>query len=195
MGQDTTEIRREIEATRARMGETVEAIGYKADVPSRLRDNVNDRIESVKGTIGNAVGTTKNKVFGTASDFSDAASDSLAGMQDRAQQAGDSTRQAVSLALENPLGLLIGALAVGFLGGLMVPTLDIERERIGPVRDLIAERSQSVMSEAVEAGKAVLNDTLTTAAQSAQQHGKEVAQHAMATGFADTATRAIASNA
>jgi Protein of unknown function (DUF3618) len=33
MGQDPDEIRQEIEQTRAEMGETVEAIGYKADVP------------------------------------------------------------------------------------------------------------------------------------------------------------------
>ena len=37
MGQAPDDIREDIEDTRARMGETVEAIGYKADVKSRVR--------------------------------------------------------------------------------------------------------------------------------------------------------------
>ena len=35
MGETPDDIREEIEETRARMGDTVEAIGYKADVKSR----------------------------------------------------------------------------------------------------------------------------------------------------------------
>jgi uncharacterized protein DUF3618 len=40
MGEDPGEIREEIEDTRARMGDTVEAIGYKTDVKSRAADKV-----------------------------------------------------------------------------------------------------------------------------------------------------------
>jgi hypothetical protein len=40
MGQDPDEIRQQIEQTRTEMGETVEAIGYKADVPSRAKEAV-----------------------------------------------------------------------------------------------------------------------------------------------------------
>ena len=52
MGQDTGQIREEIEETRARMGDTVEALGYKADVPSRVTTNasplsVSSKSESV----------------------------------------------------------------------------------------------------------------------------------------------------
>jgi hypothetical protein len=36
MGETPEDIRGEIENTRARMGEPVEAIGYKADVKSRM---------------------------------------------------------------------------------------------------------------------------------------------------------------
>ena len=35
MGQDPAAIRQEIEQTRERMGDTVDALGYKADVPAR----------------------------------------------------------------------------------------------------------------------------------------------------------------
>lgn len=162
MGEDTSQIRREIEATRTRMGDTVEAIGYKADIPSRVRDNVSDRIASVKETISGTVGQARQT---TAS---------------AGETAREKARGTVSMAVENPLGLALAALAVGFLGGLAVPITDVERERIGPAGDQLAQRAQSVASEAVEAGKAVLNETLASASQSIQQHGQEIAQHAVA---------------
>ena len=43
MGQDPETIRSDIERTRAEMGDTVDALGYKADVKSRAKDKV-DRI-------------------------------------------------------------------------------------------------------------------------------------------------------
>ena len=54
MGQDPDAIRREIEQTRERMGETVEALGYKADVPSRAKEAVSGRVDSVKSKISGA---------------------------------------------------------------------------------------------------------------------------------------------
>ena len=46
MGEDASELREEIEEARGRMGETVDAIAYKADVPARARN-------AITGTIGN----------------------------------------------------------------------------------------------------------------------------------------------
>jgi hypothetical protein len=43
MNQDPAEIRKQIERTRERLGETADAIRYKIDVPGRIRD----RIEAV----------------------------------------------------------------------------------------------------------------------------------------------------
>ena len=61
MGQDPGEIREEIEDTRARMGETVEAIGYKTDVKSRASDKVSGTIESVKSKVGGANDATPGR--------------------------------------------------------------------------------------------------------------------------------------
>jgi hypothetical protein len=165
MGEDTTEIRREIEQTRARMGETAEAIGYKADIPSRVRENVSDRIESVKGTITGGV----RQAVGQAKETTGAAG----------QAARDKTSDTVSMAVENPLGLALAALALGFLGGMLVPVSDVERERLGPASEQIAQRAQTAATEAVEAGKSMMQETISNAAQSLQQHGQEIAQHAM----------------
>jgi len=40
MSQDPSEIRRQIERTRERLGETAEAIRYKIDLPSRVRERL-----------------------------------------------------------------------------------------------------------------------------------------------------------
>jgi hypothetical protein len=180
MGQDPTQIRREIEKTRARMDETVEAIGYKADVPSRVRDNLNERIESVKGSIGDTLSGARDAVLGTAQSISDSTSDSLSTLQDRTSDGVQSTRRGASMALENPLGLAIGGLAVGLLAGLLIPISDAEREKLGPIRDDVATRAQTAVTEAVEAGKTILTDAAGTMARSAQEQGATIAQHAVA---------------
>jgi len=51
MGEDPSAIREEIEQTRARMGDTVEAIGYKTDVKSRAKESVQDKIGGVREKI------------------------------------------------------------------------------------------------------------------------------------------------
>src|SRR3954464_2264150 len=103
MGQDPSQIRNDIEETRARMGDTAEALGHKADVPGRAREAVADRVDSVKEKFTGA---------------KDSVSDSTPSGQDVKQGA----RQAVGIAKENPLGLAIGGLAVGFVAGLVLPS-------------------------------------------------------------------------
>lgn len=169
MGQDSAEIRREIEETRERMGDTAEQLGYQADIPARLRERVNDRIESVKGTIGDAVSAVTG------------------GSGDRIDEAREAAGNAVGAVTENPLGLVLGALAVGFLAGLMLPMSDAERSSVRPISRTIADRAQTTMSEAVEAGKAVVRETAAAAMSSVQQHGAEVAQHAAGTASGNSA--------
>ena len=45
------EIRREIEATRLRIAETVDALEYKADVPSRLKEKVSATASNVTARV------------------------------------------------------------------------------------------------------------------------------------------------
>ena len=58
-------IREEIEQTRERMGDTVDALGYKADVPARAKESLNDRVD-----------TLKSKFTGVTGNLSDATPDS-----------------------------------------------------------------------------------------------------------------------
>ena len=58
MGEDPQAIRREIEDTRERMGETVDALGYKADVKTRTKEAVSDKVDSIKEKVGGSTPST-----------------------------------------------------------------------------------------------------------------------------------------
>lgn len=57
MGQDKSEIRHQIIRTRARLGETVDALAYKLDVKSRVREAVGERVDEAKRVMRSTVST------------------------------------------------------------------------------------------------------------------------------------------
>ena len=64
MGQEAGELRTEIAETRDRMGDTVDALAYKADVPHRMQDAMNDKISSVKSAISGSVESVRENIGG-----------------------------------------------------------------------------------------------------------------------------------
>jgi hypothetical protein len=174
MGQDPDAIRQDIAQTRAEMTETVEAVGYKADVPSRAKEAVSDKVESVKSAVSDTATRAKEAVTGAT----ERAGDATPSRGEVKQQ----TRRVAGIARENPLGLAIGAAAVGFLAGLAVPSTRVEDERLGPVADQVKDRVKETSQEALDHGRQVAQDVASTAAdtarQSAQEHGQELADTA-----------------
>jgi hypothetical protein len=172
MGQDPDAIRQDIEQTRAEMSETVEAIGYKADVPSRAKDAVSDKVESVKSAVGDTATRAREAVVGTTSRVGDATPSR--------GQVKQKTRQAAGMAKENPLGLAIGAAALGFLAGLAAPSTRVEDEKLGRVSDQVKDRVKETGQEALDRGKQVAQEVASTAADTAkektQEHGQELAE-------------------
>ena len=157
MGQEPDRIRAEIEQTRAEMSETVDALGYKADVKTRAKENLQDKRDSAKESL---VGV-KDKVVGGTPD---------------ADQAKATAKRAGSVAQENPLGLAIGAVAVGFVVGSLLPKTRVEQEKIGPMATQAREQVSDLASEAVEHGKQVAEDTMHAAAETASQSGQHHAE-------------------
>ena len=144
MGEEPDRIREQIEMTRAEMGETVDALGYKTDVKAPTRDRV--------------VGV-KDRVVGATPDTDDVK-----------QQA----KRAKSVAEENPLGLAVGAVAVGFLAGMLIPSTRVEDEKLGSVSDDVVDRIKETGQEALERGKQVAQDAAETAKESGQEHASEL---------------------
>jgi ElaB/YqjD/DUF883 family membrane-anchored ribosome-binding protein len=188
MGQDPDAIREDIEQTRSDMSETVEAIGYKADVPSRAKDKVSETVDSVKNKVSDTATRAKEAVVGTASRAGDAMSETTSRVGEATPSGGQVKQQAkraVGLAQENPLGLAVGAVALGFLAGLTVPSTRMENQRLGPLADQVKDKVKETGQEALDRGKQVAHEVTSSAAetakQSTQEHGQDLAQSAKQT--------------
>jgi ElaB/YqjD/DUF883 family membrane-anchored ribosome-binding protein len=185
MGQDPDAIREDIEQTRSEMSETVEAVGYKADVPSRAKDKVSETMDSVKNKVSGTATRAKEAVVGTASRAGNTMSDTTSRVGDATPSGGQVKQQAkraAGLAQENPLGLAVGAAALGFLAGLAVPSTRVENERLGPVADQVKDKVKETGQEALDRGKQVAQEAASSAAetakQSTQEHGQDLAHSA-----------------
>ena len=149
MGQDPDQIRNDIEDTRARMGDTAEALGHKADVPGRAREAISGKVDSVKSTFTGGTPSSGDVKQGA--------------------------HQAVGMAKENPLGLAIGATALGFVAGLLIPSTKVEDERIGPMADQVKDQAKEMGQEAVERGKHVAEQAAETVKDEGQKQAQEMA--------------------
>ena len=159
MGEDPDTIRDEIADTRERMGDTIDALGYKADVKSRAKDNVSGKVDSVKERLG-------------------LAGQKATDMTPDAEQVKGQARKAAGVAQENPLGLAI----VGFLAGMLVPSSRVEDEKLGPMADRVKEQVKETGQEALERGKEVAQSAAQSAAdtvsEEGQKHGEQLADSA-----------------
>lgn len=158
MGETPDEIRREIERTRDEMGDTVEALSYKANVPARAKGWVADK----KDTMVSAVAGTKDAVTSKVSDVT----------PDGAQVKSGG-RRVVGVAQSNPLGLTIAGAAVGFVAGLLAPTTRVENEHLGAIADQVKETAAEAGHEALEHGKQVAKAAAQSAASTAREQGRE----------------------
>ena len=157
MGQEPDQIRQEIEDTRSQMGDTVQALSHKANVPGRIKESIGDKTDRLRQQMS----STTSKV-----------SDATPGAGD----IRDGAQQAVGIAQENPLGLAIGGVALGFLVGLALPTTRVENERIGPIADDVKDTVRETGQEALDRGKQVAQDAASAATDAAKESGQEQAQ-------------------
>lgn len=179
MAQDPQAIREQIEQTRDRIGDTVDALGYKADVPSRVRENVSEKKDAVVGGVSRAKDAVVDRLSGAKDAVAGRADQLTSTVSDNAPDADDvgrRARRAASIAQENPLGLAIGAAAVGFLAGMLVPSTPVEDEKIGPISDQVRSTAAETGQEALERGKQVAQEAASSAMETAKQRGQEHAQ-------------------
>jgi ElaB/YqjD/DUF883 family membrane-anchored ribosome-binding protein len=150
VGKDPSEIREEIEQTRGEMGETVEALGHKADVKTRAKESVAAKR-----------GQVKERISGATPD---------------AGQVKQGAKRAAGVAQENPIGLALGSVAVGFVAGMLLPSTRVEDEKVGPMADDVKERVKETGQEALDRGKEVAQEAAQSARETAQQSGEKHAE-------------------
>ena len=167
MGETPDDIRHEIEDTRARMSETAEAIGYKADVKGRVKESVAETKDSLVGSLSGG----KDAVIGKA----DSLVARVGGVVPDGEQVKDGAAK-VGLSKENPLGLALVGAAVGFVAGTLLPTSTVENEQLGEISDRVTDTMKGAGQEALERGKSVAQDAVQAATDTAQQRGKQEAE-------------------
>jgi hypothetical protein len=154
MGEDPSVIRAEIEQTRERVGDEVDALSYKTDVGARASDYVEEKKEAVKLKFTGA----KDTMTGVVPDR-------------RAMQRG--VTHVRDTAESNPLGLALGGLAVGFVVGTLLPQTRVENERMGEMSDRLIDAAKDTASEVVDRGKQVAHEAVGAAVDTAKESGRE----------------------
>ena len=154
MGQEPSDIRAEIEETRARVGNEVDALSYKTDVPARVGDYIDDKKQAVTDKLTDV----KDAVAGSASNV---------------LPTGEKVGRMKDTAERNPLGLAIGGVAVGFVAGLLLPSTRIENKTMGETSDKVVDAVKETATEAIESGKQVAHD----ATDSAKTQGEHLASN------------------
>ncbi len=159
-------MRSEIDDTRMQLGETVGALGHKADVKGRVSESVSNKKNAVVG----AIGSGKNAVVGRV----DSLVSTVGGVVPDGEQVAAGAAK-VGVSKQNPVGMVIGGAAVGLLAGLMIPSTRMEDERIGDVAEQMKDTVKETGSEALQRGKQVAVDTASAASESASQQKDELA--------------------
>jgi hypothetical protein len=176
MAEKPDAIREEIAATRQRMGDTVEALAYKADVKARAREKIAEvRTIVTTATEGFVSSLRENDTLGTTREGGSMANSTTT--TKTTSSTTESWESEGGLLKRNPLAAAFGALAIGFLAGLLIPSTPTENEKLGPVADQVKASAKEAAQEAVGRGKAIA----TEAATSATTAVKETVQNTDAT--------------
>jgi hypothetical protein len=159
MGKDPDTIEQEIADTRTRMGAQVDALSYKTDVKARIGDKVSDARDAVEGRMKELVSGASERTPG-----SDA-------IRRQSHRVGGIVR-------DNPIGLAMGAVAAGFLVGLLLPSTRAEDETLGEAADAVKGRAMKTGQEALDRGRQVAQEVAQTARESGSRHASELGESA-----------------
>jgi len=169
-------IRGDIEQTRAEMGETLDALGYKANVPARTKGWFGRKKQAVTGSTGNGVsritgiaGSGMSRVSGAA----DSVVSRVSGTVPSGGQVASGAGRAFDTAERNPLGLAVVGMAVGFVAGIFAPSTRVENEKLGPAADQVKSSAIEAGQEAIEHTKQVAQSAAESAVQTAKEEGSQ----------------------
>lgn len=164
MGEDTEEMRRAVESTRADMSQTLDAIGDRVS-PGRMVERSKNRFTS---TVENA----RDRVMGSAHSARSQITDTTGDATDAVKHAPEAVAQRTAGA-----PMVAGAIAfgIGFLIAAAFPPSATEEAASGkvmdalqPIKDDIVESAQQVAQNVKEPAKESLDSLKSTATESAR---------------------------
>jgi hypothetical protein len=157
-------IRGQIGQTRVEMGETLDALTYKANVPARTKAWLGKQADTVVGATGSVVSAVSGPTDSMVSRVSGAK-----------PGAGRSQTESVGIkdiAERNPLGLAVAGAALGFVAGVIAPSTRIEDETFGELADEVKAAAVEAGHEALEHGKQVAQAASDRAIETAKEEGR-----------------------
>jgi hypothetical protein len=164
--QDPELIRRDVERTREDLGATAEALAYKADVPSRTKEAVGEKVAGVKDAITGKVEGARDSVMGAKDTVGDKTPD-----RESLKRRGSAMKRTAE---GNPFGLMAGAVAVGFLAGSLLPSTPVEQEKIGPIADDVKQSAGELAGEVKEAASSMAGEVQDAAKQAKDEIAEQV---------------------
>ena len=151
-------------------GSAADLLASASDTASTFADRASDTKDKLAGKVADGKSTltdTTSKLQGRVSDTRDKLADATSQLADRVNETGGTLQGQAQTGLrivrENPLGLVLSGLAVGFLAGVLAPVTDVEREKIAPLRDEIVGRAQRAADDVVQHGRGILEETAAAA--------------------------------
>jgi gas vesicle protein len=191
VGEESDQLRREIEQTRRELGTDVDALGEKVSprrVMERRVDRTKDAIGGVKerimGTTSDASSSAGGAISGAASSVQDRMSGAASGVQHAASSVGDTATdtayRARRQAQGNPLAAGLIAFGLGWLVSSLLPPSEKERQLAHQVKD---QAQPAVQAVGQQAGQALseMKDNLQQPAQEAVESVKQTASDAAGT--------------
>lgn len=162
MDQERDQIR-QVENARERVAQDVRSVAENANVVDRAKENVQGKVEEAKSTVSERVRGAREKL--------ETARDSMRSSMENMRSNMGNTNP-----LENPIGMLLGGLAIGFLIGLALPVTRFEAERIRPITDDMKDRMRQAGSEVVRRGGEVIKETIEAGRDAANTSIREQAR-------------------
>ena len=153
MGQDTDELKRDIEDTRAGMTETLDAIGDRVS-PGRI-------VERRKNRIRASVHDLRDRVMGSASDAQH-------GVTDAAHGAADAVKHAPDAIATGTQGAPLMAGAIAFGAGFLVAAVFSPTETEKKASAKVMETLEPAKEQLVDSAKEVADHLKEPAKQAAQ---------------------------
>ncbi len=148
MDQERDQIR-QVEDARERVAADVRNVAENANVVERTKETVQGKVDDAKSMMGDRVRDARDKL--------EDARDTMQGsVRSMASNIGNMNP------MENPIGMLIAGLAVGFLIGMLLPVTRFEAERIGPITDDIKDRARQAGGEVMRRGTEVIIESIET---------------------------------
>lgn len=175
MGEDTTRLKQEIEATREDLTRDVDAVAFKAS-PQRI---VGDRVEAAKGRMTGI----KERVMGSAHETGSSAAQTLretaGGTVDSAREMpGQVAGQVRGRAQGNPLAAGMIAFGAGWLISSLMPATEAETRLAEQGGQLTQDKGAPLVEQAKQEAKQIgqeLGEQLRPAVQEAAESVKQTA--------------------